>query len=320
MIERAVHFGPADSLIGVLTEPAPERRVAGAPAVLLWNVGLNHRVGPFRAYVDLARRLAEQGFASLRFDASGLGDSEPRRDAATERERAWLDLRDAMALCEMRLGIREVVLVGFCSSVDAAHQVALRDPRVAGVVYFEGYAWRTPGFWLRYPKRFLSPARWERLARHYLPGIFPTAGGPPGGEREQVFLREYPTPAQLRSDARALITRGAKLLFVHVGNDTDYGYRDQIFAMLGNDLRGKIDVEFYPEADHTFFRPEDRRRAIEKVSSWMATRFAARASAPALIPLCETICAPSDTPPPLRTSASHGLPTGQPESVQHPIA
>ena len=40
MKERAVVFGESHMLVGVLTEPGPESRREGAPAVILLNAGL----------------------------------------------------------------------------------------------------------------------------------------------------------------------------------------------------------------------------------------------------------------------------------------
>ncbi len=82
MRERPVTFGTSGGLMGVLTEPSPSCERRGAPTLLSWNVGINHRVGPYRILVDLSRDLAARGFASLRFDLSGRGDSEPRREAS----------------------------------------------------------------------------------------------------------------------------------------------------------------------------------------------------------------------------------------------
>src|SRR5688572_22932114 len=103
-VESLLTFGASGTLHGILTEPEAARRVPDAPFVLLWNVGLHHRVGPYRIYVDLARRLAEAGYGSLRFDTSGLGDSETsRNDARSDAERNVADVRAAMqALGEQR--------------------------------------------------------------------------------------------------------------------------------------------------------------------------------------------------------------------------
>jgi hypothetical protein len=35
-------------------------------------------------------------------------------------------------------------------------------------------------------------------------------------------------------------------------------------------LRGRIDVDYYGDMDHTFFRVRDRLRVLDRVSSWIA--------------------------------------------------
>ncbi|MFP2897131.1 hypothetical protein [Corallococcus sp. 4LFB] len=83
MRERICTFGPEQSLVGILTEPDPAKVLPEAPAVVLSNVGLNHHVGPYRLWVELARQLAGRGITTLRFDLSGLGDSRPRREGGS---------------------------------------------------------------------------------------------------------------------------------------------------------------------------------------------------------------------------------------------
>lgn len=271
MSERVVSFGAAGGLIGVLSEPPPGKAVAGAPAVLLWNVGMHHRVGPFRIYVDMARRLAAVGFVSLRFDASGLGDSEVRKDALGEQERAADDLRQAMALVEAKAGVRRFVLVGFCSSVDAAHAVAVAEPRVAGAVFIEPYVYRTAGAVLRYPLRLFSRERWVRLIDRHLPSGLQSRET---GSREEIFLRDIPTREAFAADVQRMVARGARLLFVYVGGDSLYQYAGQFFEIVGESVRGRIELLFYPKADHTFFRVRDRREVIERIAAWLLAAFA----------------------------------------------
>lgn len=272
MTEKIFCFGPGSGLVGIVSDPEPALEMQDRPAVLLWNVGINHRVGPFRVSVDLARRLAAHGFTALRFDVSGLGDSEVRKDALNEFERAAQDVREAMDALESRRGIRRFILVGFCSSVDAAHVVAVSDPRVAGVVYIEGYLWRTPGYYLRYPLRILSRARWQRMLTLRFPKLF---GMPDLKEgREQVYLRDYPSVEKFRRDVRDLVVRGVKLLFIYNGGDNDFTHRGQFFEMLGgNDLVGKVQVKFYQDADHTYYLVRDRERLIAELSEWAETWF-----------------------------------------------
>jgi pimeloyl-ACP methyl ester carboxylesterase len=275
--ERVLGFGAAGTLHGILTEPTPSQRIDGAPGVLFWNVGTNHHVGPHRVFVDLARRLAAAGFTSLRFDTSGLGDSAASRDdSRPDAERNVADVEEAMLALKKQRGLQRFVLVGFCSSVDAAHAVGVKCSEVAGVVYLEGYQYRTRRYYLQYPKRLLERNRWERLLRLRYPKLFgePESLTDRSLEPERVFVRDYPTKEQLARDVRAMLTRGTRLLWIYSGGDTNYAYKDQFFDFTGApDLKGKLELEFYASADHTFFLVEDRERVMNRVLAWLEQEF-----------------------------------------------
>jgi pimeloyl-ACP methyl ester carboxylesterase len=281
--ESLISFGATGSLHGLLTEPPVDARAPGAPAMLLWNVGLHHHVGPYRIYVDLARRLAEAGYTCLRFDTSGLGDSETsRNDSRSDSERNVADVQEAMSAVARERGIERAVLVGFCSSVDAAHAAGLRDPRVAGIVYLEGYGYRTNRFYLHYALRLLDRHRWERRLRLKFPKLFrePEAVVDQTLDRERIFIRDYPTEHKLSRDMRKLVARGVRQLWVYGGGDTVYLYRSQFFDFIrAHELADKIDIAFFPSADHTFFLVEDRVRVIDHLVQWMRQAFPARAAA-----------------------------------------
>lgn len=281
-VEKVVRFGPSSGLVGILTEPGPGvARAVDAPAVLFWNVGINHHVGPFRFYVDLARRLAAQGFVSLRFDISGLGDSEfGKDDTRSDSERGVGDVQDAMVAVEKVLGIARFVLIGFCSSVDPAHALALADERVAGVVYLEAYSFPTTGYFLRYPLRFLDTNRWARVLHGKFPHWFGSTEEPLP-ERETVFVRDYPTPERFGRELRTLVERGAKLLLIYVAGDSKYEYREQLFEFTGDpELARQVELEFWPDADHTFYLLDDRRRAVERVTRFMRSHFGPSGATP----------------------------------------
>jgi alpha-beta hydrolase superfamily lysophospholipase len=275
--ERVFAFGPSGTLNGVLSEPAAGQRIAGAPGILFWNVGTNHHVGPHRVFVDLARRLAKLGFSSLRFDTSGLGDSAAARDdTRADTERNIADVRSAIQALKAQRGLERFVLVGFCSSVDAAHAVAVADPEVVGVVYLEGYQFRTLRFYLQYPARLLERNRWERLLRLKYPKFFgePETLHDRSLDPETVFVRDYPTPAQLTQDIRKMAARGVQLLCIYSGGDTNYSYSKQFFDFVrAPELARKIEVVFYPSADHTFFLVEHRERVMAKVVGWLQREF-----------------------------------------------
>lgn len=142
MKEEALLFGSASALVGVVTRP-DEADAAGkdeAPAFVFLNAGVTHHVGPNRLYVRLARELAEDGFTSLRYDFSGLGDSAARTDDMTAWNAVIAETREAMDELESRHGIARFVLIGICSGATSSFITAQRDERVVGAVLINGQA------------------------------------------------------------------------------------------------------------------------------------------------------------------------------------
>lgn len=272
-VEEILEFGSAGSLRGVLVEPSSGQRHE-APAILTWNVGLNHQVGTYRFFVDLTRALAALGFTSLRFDLSGWGDSElAADDERAALERAVAELREAMATLTQLRGFQSFVPIGFCSGVDAAHVLTVSDARVVGVVHVEGYGYRTRGFYLRYWRRFVNRDRWERLFRLKVLKQKLNARAMTT-EDERSFVRHYPSPQQLDSDLSEIVARGVRLLLVYVGGDTDHAYREQLLEIITQDaVAQRLELEFYPDADHALFLVEDRRRVVERIGSFMREHF-----------------------------------------------
>lgn len=282
MIERAIAFGPDGRLVGILAEPDPAHAVSKAPAILMWNVGIQHRVGPYRVQVDVARDLARRGFVSFRFDLSGMGDSEVRQDSRTDGERTLSDARDAIGLLAKRRGITTFLPIGFCSSVDAVHRLSLEDERVVGACFIEGYAYHTRGFWLRYPLRLLNRERWRRYLEDRAQKLLTLrardlAVDPLKEERAvmgSVFRRQYPTQQQFGADVRKLVSRGTRLLFVYVGGDTEFNHRGQLAEMVGGRLPpDRVELAYYADADHTFSRVADRALLVARVGDWTARTF-----------------------------------------------
>jgi pimeloyl-ACP methyl ester carboxylesterase len=270
MNEKVVTFGSNEGLVGVLAEPSADERRSGAPAVLMANVGMHSRAGPFRIWVDLCRSLAKAGFSALRFDLSGMGDSQPRQDLDSELQRWAGDLSTAVDFALARAKTDKVVLVSLCSGVDQAHAVALRDPRVVGVVYVDGYAWPTLGFYLHhYYKRVRELRSW----RMYFTRLKKRLGGEE--ENGEVYTRDYPEREKWRSDVRALVDRGVQLFFVYTGSAGYIFNHDQQLATLLRDggLAKRVDLRRYVRADHIFSGVADRKQFVSDLQQWIATRF-----------------------------------------------
>ncbi|MBD8565735.1 hydrolase 1, exosortase A system-associated [Oxalobacteraceae sp. CFBP 8763] len=163
--ERVVTFAcQGDSLYGVMHLPT----TPGTRAVLVVVGGPQYRAGSHRQFTLLARSLAMNGIAAMRFDYRGMGDSEGA-------ERAFGDVEDDIkaaidALMGAVPGVREVVLWGLCDGASAAMMYAPLDARVSGVVLLNPWI-RTPDSIARttlrhyYRDRLVDRAFWARVLR-----------------------------------------------------------------------------------------------------------------------------------------------------------
>jgi len=257
--ESAHVFG--DGLVGVLARPASP--VPPRAALVLFNAGLVHRVGPFRSHVELARRLAGEGFAVLRFDQSGLGDSALAPAALADARRA--ELLAALALVQSESGAERFVIGGICSGADDAFALADADPRIAGVLAIDGLGYRTPGYWLRHVAARLRPRKLWGVLQHLR------------GSAGRGVLRTFPPRAESARRLAMLVNRGVQLLFVYTGGAYRYcNHRGQLAAALGTPARARAVVATYwGDCDHTFYLRHDRERLAAAVSGWMHARFAA---------------------------------------------
>ena len=162
--EKVYTFGFENNLVGVMTERTDNKESNDLPAILLWNAGLLHRVGPHRLYVNLARRLAIDGFIVFRFDLSGLGDSEMlQRENRPEDERVASDIREAMRFVEIKKNKKQFILIGLCSGADNAHLLTSQDSRVVGAVFLDGFGYRTLKYYFYYYVHRLTSIRfWKK--------------------------------------------------------------------------------------------------------------------------------------------------------------
>jgi exosortase A-associated hydrolase 1 len=118
-----------EALVGILAKPA----TPAATGVVLVVGGPQTRVGSHRQFVLLSRGLAAGGYAVLRFDYRGMGDS-----SGVQRDFEGVNADIAAAIDTMQARVPEVkhiVLWGLCDGASAAllYCHATQDPRVSGL-------------------------------------------------------------------------------------------------------------------------------------------------------------------------------------------
>ena len=279
MKERHVWFGATRSLSGILTEPAGHE-AAERPAVLLLNAGLLHRVGPNRLHVVLARRLAAAGMPVLRFDYSGLGESEARRDELALDQSALAEGIEAMEFLQTSGVADRFVPMGICAGAENAQRLACEDERVVGAVLIDGYAYRTAGYYLRECARhLLSRQSWGRLVarplavRRLLGGGRAAAAAPternPGG---LDYERQFPPRETCLEELRRILTRNVELFLIFTGGGmAEFYNHPRQFAESFPSLAGhpRLRLEFMKSADHTFTLRSHQDAVLASIDAWL---------------------------------------------------
>ena len=233
MKETVCNFGPDNSLFGILTTPDADVQIPDAPIALILNAGIVHRVGPFRIHVDIARSLAEAGFATLRLDLSGLGDSAPRTGKIRLEDRALLDVNDAMDFLQRKTGTSCFTLLGLCSGAYNAHHVAVKDERIVGAVFLDGIVFRTTGYYFRRFLRLFKFRFWRNaLKRRFLCDRSETDAATAAFNESEFFDAGIKRDAVVR-ELQHLIERNVQMLFLYTDGYDDIVGREQFKEMYG---------------------------------------------------------------------------------------
>ncbi|MDY0331644.1 MAG: alpha/beta fold hydrolase [Thiomonas sp.] len=249
MRETTLTFGPQGDLLGTVTFAAD----AAPPSfgVLLFNAGVIHRVGAHRVNVKLARALAAEGVASLRFDLHGMGDSQRADGRLSYADQVVADLRAAMDALQSATGAPSFALVGFCSGALPSYWTARADPRVSAIVLYDALYFATPLSVLRYlgvrlMRHGYGPKAWTVWLRAGLRGAAAA-----GAKLTRLLVRrtrsstargDSAIPAEAdRIDRRALgqgllalAERGVGVMVLSAGTDfSAVNYADQLRHTLG---------------------------------------------------------------------------------------
>lgn len=289
MSEETCLFGKSRSLVGIVTEPPETTRARQLPAFIILNSGIVHRVGLNRLHVKLARNLAEMGFPVLRFDFSGIGDSQARADNLPFFKSALEETREAMDYLVATRGIARFILLGICSGAGIALKAACGDCRVIGAVPVNcrGYLSNphaAQNFNLR--NRALLRHYW-RIAvsssfrsKNWLKTLT-------GKVNYRMFVnattsclmsllshREQPSLAAVgqtfRSDVRSLLGRGVRLLFIHAEGDEGL---DIVQMILGDEVKQwshskQFRLDIIEGANHTFSLLWTQEKLLERICGW----------------------------------------------------
>lgn len=285
-MESAHIIDGSTNLVGVCNVPA-DGLVPGRPVVVLINAGFLHRVGPNRMNTLLARLLSERGFASIRIDLSGIGDSMGRSGTATRGDYSVVseDLDSAMRFMKDQCGAERFVLFGSCSGAYDTARKAIEDSRVVGLVNIDGVGYRTRRFYLNHLFNHLiprigHPKRWVRLMQRYraLAQEQPAA--------KLSYRSVFSTTASYTDwtldesghNFEKLAQRGVRMYFVYTGGVSGfYNYHGQFWDIFSDyDFNGMASTRYFPSADHLIMLEEHRQEVYESIAAWFTESYAGR--------------------------------------------
>lgn len=278
MNEQPIVFDCGGSaLVGIVHLPPQQTQTVG---VLVVVGGPQYRVGSHRQFTIMARGIAAAGYATMRFDYRGMGDSAG--DARTF-EVVRDDIRSAIDQFARAVpGLNAVVLWGLCDAASAALMYCGSDPRVAGLVLANPWVRTTSGearAFLRhyYWQRLMQREFWSKVARLEFDvigsvrdwlGKLRTAGGAGSGQQGAAaplgFIdRMYEGLAGFRG--RILLLISGKDLTAQEFVDlcgVDRRWQRQL-------ARDSVERVALSDADHTFSNGEALARATRHTIDWL---------------------------------------------------
>lgn len=241
-------------LVGVLTTPA-----GAAPSTLVvWlNSGSEPHVGPGRAWVEYARSLAGLGYASLRLDFSGWGESPDHGHAPGRPYDAHCIEETAAAVHALRSrGYERVVLAGLCAGAWVALRAALEVPSTAVIALNPQLYWQPgdPVEALMRDTRRRRTAERERLKRGRRLGLW-----------SALDLLGHRGWAARWLDELARRDVPVALVFAEGDDGLEY-LQDRLSRRLGRvTARGSIRIVEVPGIDHSMHRAWLRGRIVAVV-------------------------------------------------------
>ena len=156
-------------LLGVLTTPHGATPPSGTGVVIV-NGGAQYRAGAHRLFVQLARHLAQQGHAVLRFDFPGQGDNHGEPVGFEDTAPHIAAAIDHLHQHQSRL--HNTILMGLCDGASGSllYLEQTRDERISHLILLNPWV-HSPVSQARaqvkhyYRQRLLMPDFWRKLIR-----------------------------------------------------------------------------------------------------------------------------------------------------------
>ncbi|NNM82145.1 MAG: hydrolase 1, exosortase A system-associated [Burkholderiales bacterium] len=264
--EKAFTFS-SGGLVGIVSVPETP---ANGTGVLVIVGGPQYRIGSHRQFTLLCRDLAAAGIPAMRFDYTGMGDSEgPLRNFEEVEEDIQAAVETFFEHCD---GLKKVVLWGLCDAATSATFHAWKDPRISGMVLLNPWVRTIAGeakarMKHYYLSRLVDPALWRKI----LTGKFDFSGSTKdfigSASSASVHVDSSSLPERMRTSLEKF---QGKILFILSGNDlTAREFDDLAKSSAWRELISRTERHDLAEADHTFSRRQWRDRVYSWTIEWI---------------------------------------------------
>jgi exosortase A-associated hydrolase 1 len=276
-----------ETLLGVLAKP----ETPADTAVVVVVGGPQYRAGSHRQFVLLSRALAAAGYAVLRFDYRGMGDSS---GVQRDFEGVSADIAAAIAALQQRLpSVKHVALWGLCDAAAAAllycHDT--QDPRVTGLCLLNPWV-RSEASLARtqvkhyYLQRLQQKEFWLKLLRggvavNALKGlvknIHAAFGGSGSSSVDATGSHQSKASQKPFQQGMAMAWHGFTGQILLILSGEDYTAKEfQEFASADpawKNYLGRAHLQRHevPGVDHTFSGAASRQQAEKITLDWLAT-------------------------------------------------
>ena len=266
--------GGPHRLQGLLGRPGEADDPAERGVVFVHGWG-GYRIGPHRILVRTARALAQHGFATLRFDLRGRGDSDGN---ATEADLDGMIEETCSAASALRYetGCRRIELLGICSGANVAIGAATLDENIHELVLWSALPFqpdagaqikrrRARHHVLRCARKAMRIETWKRLFRGEvnLNMVAQTISG----DRDDASGRN------LKDSERDLMAAFAgfrgRALFITGSRDPEGMAGREIFMPFCG--RHNINAEFrlIEGANHSWYEPAHADDVVRQTTDWL---------------------------------------------------
>ena len=294
--ERFCRFGEDSQLFGILSRPTS---ATNYPAIMLFNAGAVHHVGPNRLYVTLARNLSALGFACFRFDLEGIGDSVLKSRMIRENhpypDTALVNAQAALSHLKKQFGYSHFIGLGLCSGAHTAFHFGLtfESDSLVGLIlinpltfyWSEGMSLETTRQFRdvsHYKQSVRNPSSWRKLLRGKvnvvnLARVVWSYFGTLGRSYHHSLLETVRpnSGSQLSRDLKKLFTMNRTLMFIIAEGDPG---RDILMANARRTVStalktNQMNLQMITGADHTFTQFRARKELIGRLSATLMRQY-----------------------------------------------